>query len=739
MATTDHLLRARGPRGGAGPSPASAAPASPPAPAHVAAALALALALALAVAVTVFGALLLVTPHSETLEAVWWLAGFGVVAPLAALGARRLLASARSPTQRSALTAAAACTWPALAGLLLLVRATGPLPASLLLVALAPAPLLAGSRRLSALAERPGARRLAALAAGAAGLLGVAAFLPVATRRADVIVLALPLLALASLTGLAARGRSLDPRLRLALGIIVPVLLALLAWDVSFQPLASHQDFYLGPANEIRHGRFMLVDDYSQYGVTVIYFLSALLAPLPFGFGTFVLVLGILTAVVTACVYLTLRVATGSLALAACGTFTALMASSIATIGRSTQYPSTGFLRFGVPWLLVCALVLAYRREKPARVPLACAYALVAAAAIWSFETAFYTFATFAAAVIAAAWTLPDGRRLRSATAQLAAGAASAALAVAAFVTATELGRGRPPDLGGYLDFLRVYSVDGFGQLPVPGWSLGFVMGALCVASLVGVWGIVALARGSELARPSTVVPLAALSTFAAVSLTYFLGRSHPNNLTNVAPPFVALLTLWIALALRAWRRDRDPVAGTGVLLAALCAIVLVAQQLPQLVVKAPDSALAAIADGASGGPGLLQRLRLLADEPVIDPRTPPVEQLVRTHVPATAPLLVAVEPAVATETLIRLDRSDVLPIGTPEQDGLPRARREALVRDAARVPCGAYVVTQSAPMTGPGRVLLRSVVAQLRHLHPFIAVARGAGYALFRLGCTPA
>ena len=39
------------------------------------------------------------------------------------------------------------------------------------------------------------------------------------------------------------------------------------------QSLRNHQDFYLGPVNEIRHGRYMLVDDYSQYGVGVIYFL----------------------------------------------------------------------------------------------------------------------------------------------------------------------------------------------------------------------------------------------------------------------------------------------------------------------------------------------------------------------------------------------------------------------------------------------------------------------------------
>ena len=223
------------------------------------------------------------------------------------------------------------------------------------------------------------------------------------------------------------------------------------------------------------------------------------------------------------------------------------------------------------------------------------------------------------------------------------------------------------------------------------------------------------------------------------MALTYFLGRSHPNNLTHVAPPFVAMVTLWTALAWRAWTRDRNPLAVAGVALAGVCAALLIAQQLPQLVDKAPDSALVAAVRSAGGGPGLAQRLRALTDLPVISPRTPTVEALVRRSVPGNAPLLVAVEPAVATETLIRLDRSDVLPIGTPEQDGLPLRRRQALLREAKHVRCGTYVVTQDARMTGPGTVLLEQLVIALRHRHPFRAVAGAAGYRVFRLGCASA
>jgi hypothetical protein len=740
MRATNPLRGAVKARVGSDLSPAPSAAGPPLTGVELASAAALAATVALAAAIAAFGGVLMIAPHSESLEAIWWLAGFGIVAPLAAAGAAWLLRAGVAPGARRAVTALAPCALVALCGGLALARAAGAPRWSLLLPAILVVLLLALPRRVpAALASRGGARTLAAAAVAAAALLGLAAFLPSSSYAPDVIVRALLLLALAVPIGFALSRRSLDPRARLALGLLIPLLLALLAWDVSFQPLTSHQDFYLGPANDIRHGRYMLVDDYSQYGVAVIYFLAAILAPLPFGYGTFVLAVGVLTALLFVAVYVVLRVATGSLAFAALGTFAALMASSIATVGRSTQYPSTGFLRFGVPWLLATALVVAHRRDRPARTPLLVAYALVGVASVWSFETAFYTGATFVATVVAAAWTRPEGTRLRAGVAHLAAGAAAAIIAIAGLVTATEIGRGRAPDVGGYVDFLRLYSVDGFGQLPVPGWSLGYLMGGLYVVSLVAVCTLVIRARGSESARASTIVPLVAVSTLGAVSLSYFLGRSHPNNLTHVAPPFVAMLTLWSALAWRAWARHRNPIAACGLALACACAALLIAQQLPQLAAKAPDSALVALVDGATGGSGLAHEVRALTDLPVISPRTRTVESLVRANVPRGAPLLVAVEPAIATETLIRLDRSDILPIGTPEQDGLSRKRRRALLRQAESIPCGTYVVTQDASMTGAGRGLLESLVSALRRRHAFRAVAGAAGYRVFRLGCAPA
>ncbi|HEY3613193.1 MAG TPA: hypothetical protein VGK92_05780 [Gaiellales bacterium] len=712
------------------------APPAPPA-VTIGAAVVLAAALALSAAIAVFAVVVRVSGHGETLEAVWWLAGFGVVAPLTVGGAGRLLRGAATPQGACLLHARALCALATLAVSLAAARVAGGLPLSLLVVLAVPAAhVLLRQARLPAIAARLPAGRAEWIVLSASAL-ALGTCLPASSH--DPVILAGVVLLLAFARLAAAPLRRLRPgsRTRVALALLAPLLLALLAWDVSFHALRNHQDFFLGPVNDVRHGRFMLVDDYSQYGVGVIYFLAAVLAPLPFGYGSFVLVLGLLSALLFLTVFAVLRIATRSLAFAAAGTFAAMLASTLATVGRTTQYPSTGFLRFGVPWLLVCALVVAHRRERPARGPLVVAYALVGVSAVWSFETAFYTVATFAVTVVAVAWTGPPGWRLRAALAQLGAAAAAVAIAVAGLAAATELGRGAAPRPSGYLDFLRLYSVKGFGTLPVPGWSLGFLMGALCLLSLSAVGVVLRCARGSALARPSAVVPLVAVSTLAATSLTYFLGRSHPNNLTHVAPAFVVMVVLWSALAWREWQAARQPLARVALVLCALGAAFLTVQESGQIATKTPDSALAALARSATGGRTLPHELRALTREPVAGMQARAVELLVRRSVPRSAPLLIAVEPVDATEALIRLDRSDALPIGAAEQDGLVPKRRALLARAARDVPCGTYVVTQVRPIRlAFGRELFGGILRTLRQRGSLAPVAAAPGYRVARLSC---
>ena len=196
------------------------------------------------------------------------------------------------------------------------------------------------------------------------------------------------------------------------------------------------------------------------------------------------------------------------------------------------------------------------------------------------------------------------------------------------------------PHIDGYIDFLRLYSVAGFGQLPVADWSLGFLMGGVYAVSLAAVLALRAARGRGELGRaPRAIVPLAAVSTLGAVSLSYFLGRSHPERpharRAAVRRHGDALDRARLA-RVGARPRPRSPRCGVA-LAGRVRGISSIAQQLPELAAKAPDSALvAAVARrDRRAAPGLRHLVRA-ADRPAASSarRTRTVEALVRAHVP---------------------------------------------------------------------------------------------------------
>src|SRR3712207_1083134 len=66
---------------------------------------------------------------------------------------------------------------------------------------------------------------------------------------------------------------------------------------------AHHYGFYLGPVNDVMHGRTLLVDVFSQYGVGVIYALAGFFEVVGLGYGAFWLLLASLAALLAAALY----------------------------------------------------------------------------------------------------------------------------------------------------------------------------------------------------------------------------------------------------------------------------------------------------------------------------------------------------------------------------------------------------------------------------------------------------
>ena len=241
-----------------------------------------------------------------------------------------------------------------------------------------------------------------------------------AVTRRDVIELlplAVGLIAVAPLTALSCGcsgrrspggwGRALDLLLVAPLLLAVPDLVVI-SPDAADGPLARfldgvvqfHHDFLLGPANQVLGGDAVLVDTASQYGVASIWFLAGWFQLAPIGYGTFGLLDGLLTALTFAAAFALMRMAGVSRLLAAVA-----IALGVAVLVYAREYPvgaipQEGPLRFGLPLLVIIAVVAG------ARFPRARTYAHLGALAafglssVWSLEAFAMTSATLAALVV---------------------------------------------------------------------------------------------------------------------------------------------------------------------------------------------------------------------------------------------------------------------------------------------------------------------------------------------------
>ena len=144
-----------------------------------------------------------------------------------------------------------------------------------------------------------------------------------------------------------------------------------------------HQDFLLGPANQVLGGGAMLVDTLSQYGVASIYFLAGVFAFIPIGDGTLGLIEGVLSALMFCGGYVVVRVAGVSRLLAGLA-FTV----AVVVLIYGLEYPVGGLLqhgafRFGLPMGVLIGAVCETRwpqRALPARI---LQLVTVALASVW--------------------------------------------------------------------------------------------------------------------------------------------------------------------------------------------------------------------------------------------------------------------------------------------------------------------------------------------------------------------
>jgi hypothetical protein len=513
------------------------------------------------------------------------------------------------------------------------------------------------------------------------------------------------------------------------------VVLSMVVFQVKLMPdypFVHHHNFYLGPVNDMAHGRTMLVDIWAQYGVGVYYALLAALSVLPLNHGGLVLLLSTVMAAQYVLVYATLRTAIRSQALVIAAVGAAVMANIFGEVHSYAAYPSVGPLRFGLPYLVVAAAVAAARWPQRARAMRVGQFVVIAIAAVWSFETFVYTAVTWFALAALLAFGRPRAG-LRVFVRELAAAAAVSVGTVLALTIGTRVAAGAWPDWSGYFAYVLLYSVGEFSNLPLDFWSPALLMAAVIFLSAVGV---VSVARDERVPASGPVLAgLAGFTGLASSTFTYFLGRSHPNNLLVLLLPICALGCLWASIFLAPREQDRRAWRVVPLAFVLVVAASLTVFSSPFAVQKWHQTAFAQavpFADGhlpGNGGLSLRTSLEDLwagrtFDDSIVDNGA----MLLQRYDPRDGPALVVV--GQTTEILLKVRRVNLLPISNPEEDSLIISRVwPRIVAAIDAVPDGTILLTSTIqPQTGPRQPwnwsipspILQRALAELQHRFDF-------------------
>ena len=348
-------------------------------------------------------------------------------------------------------------------------------------------------------------------------LITLGVYLPVRRGRATTVVLL-------SVLGIFALQYSLD--------------FSALKNDDMYETVRHHWGAYIGPSETVLSGARLLYDIPAQYGFGPTMLIA-------FGHGAnrwiamywTVIVTGLLYSfflLASACViarkinntwsYLTILLA--SLASSLCWT------SYPTLLGGPWSFPSTGGLRFLPLAALVFCILWAQSRTATAVLPRVGGHALWCLAAVWSPEAAFYSSLVWWPYLLWLNGT-SSKRPLRAVLSAIAEIVCVALAFVIAFVAIYYSVYGVTPDGEAY----AAYVVNLTGPTPINPrgsiWFFGFVLISGVIAAALSIRN-----RNDEAPFASIFVCLLALyATFS-----YFIGRSHDNNILNLMPFMVLVL-----------------------------------------------------------------------------------------------------------------------------------------------------------------------------------------------------
>lgn len=572
--------------------------------------------------------------------------------------------------------------------------------------------------RLSSRAVSQLARHRATVATAVAAIaLGALYSFPVGVAN-EVVVAGVLVLAPVVLWGIRAAGRrrmsapvsaAIDLAVLLALLLLVPALdlhaRAGGAPGLTGLAVEEHMNYYLGPVNDVLHGRMVLVDTSSQYGVLPIYLLALWGKLAPLGYGAVGLLNGILFSLYFGCIYLILRLGRAPQILAASVLAVALVSSLFIVNGVDvSDLPQGGPLRHYLPLAIVCAWTAAARWPRLAPAAGAIAIAIVACSSIWSLELFAYSLFTLAALELFGARVLesPAESLSRRLTRRALVLAAAVGLAQLGYAVAVLLAAGELPDWRLYLAYFGTYSFGDYSSdtAALQPWALCLPIGFLYAGSAIALL-ILTARRHALLGRyPEAFTGLAGATAFGIADLTHLVPHFGSYVALSLSAPAFLVAGIWLWMAIDNWAvlaprtRRLAWLACTWV-----CALLIAARWggLAERLSYTPISYL------APGGDSLGAAVSRAWRSAPLDHRAAEGRRLVERHMADERDVLILTVPDLATAILLESRRADMLPLGHPVQSTLIADRIVGRLADSiAEIPAGTRMLTQRQLLRRP-------------------------------------
>lgn len=326
------------------------------------------------------------------------------------------------------------------------------------------------------------------------------------------------------------------------------LLIFITCFDPNFAIDQHNQNFFLGPANQVLHGGTMLVNAFSQYGNLSIYFLALVLKTkiIPFTYQGFSLLITILIIGQFAIVYAMLCQLVKNRFYAIFLLVLSILLGFFCTMGISQTAPSTGPYRFGLMYLILGTILVRNWFPSLRTLCIFIEYFLVGAAFLWSFETFVYAGFPYLAICLFESFSAPISIKesiqnflRRIFWFLLAIAAANLILIAFTYSRAQAL-----PNWDIYLGFIKSYSSIGQSMtLSIDTWGPWIFPLLIYFTSLmIFVFRFFFLKYRGNTVEDRLIF---GLTFFGIVQYTYFLGRSHPNNLFHISIAAVIIFGYW--------------------------------------------------------------------------------------------------------------------------------------------------------------------------------------------------